>query len=107
MVVVLLSAALPAYAQYTVEKKDFPGKRQLTKLARGLANIFSGWAEIPKEIYTQSKESETLGGIVFAGPVIGAGKALARTATGFFETVTFFLPIPEDYAPIIEPDYVF
>jgi len=107
MVVVLLSSSLPAYAQYEVERKDFPGKRQLTKLARGLANIFSGWAEIPKEIYTQSKEAEMFGSVVFAGPVVGAGKALARTATGIFETVTFFLPIPEDYAPIIEPEYVF
>ncbi len=107
MVVVLLSTTLPAYAQYTVEKKDYPAKRQLSKLARGLANILSGWTEIPKEIYVQSKESDTLGRIVFAGPVVGIGKALARTATGFFETVTFFLPIPEEYAPIIEPEYVF
>ena len=107
MVIVLLSTALPAYAQYQVEKKDFPGKRQLTKLGRGLANIFGGLAEIPKEIYQRSRDSETLGAIVFTAPVVGVAKAVGRTSVGFFETLTFFLPIPEDYGPIIEPEYVF
>ncbi|MCK5556752.1 MAG: exosortase system-associated protein, TIGR04073 family [Candidatus Hydrogenedentes bacterium] len=107
MVVVLLSSALPAYAQYEVEKKDYPGKRQLTKLGRGLANIFSGWAEIPKEIHTQGKTSQKLASVIFAAPVIGIAKMFARMTVGVFETVTFFLPIPEDYAPIIEPEYVF
>lgn len=107
MIVLLLSSILPADAQYQPKSKDFPGKRQLTKLARGLANIFLGWGEIPKEIHTQSREAEQLGAIIFAAPVIGVGKGMARMATGFWETVTWFLPIPEDYAPIIKPEYVF
>jgi putative exosortase-associated protein (TIGR04073 family) len=108
MVVVLLSTTLPAYAQYTVEKTDFPGKRQLTKLARGLANLLLGWAEIPKEMYVQSqvKKPESLGSVFVEAPVLGFGKAVGRTATGLFEMVTFFLPVPEEYAPIIEPEYV-
>lgn len=107
MIILLLSSTLPAYAQYEIETKEFPGKKQLTKLGRGLANIFAGWAEIPKEIYERSRDAETLGSIVFTAPVVGIAKAAGRTAVGFFETVTFFLPIPEEYGPIIEPEYVF
>ena len=107
MIVLVLSSSLPAYAQYQPETKEFPGKRQLTKLGRGLANVFGGWAEIPKEVYNQSRDAETLGSVVFTAPVVGIAKAIARTATGIFETITFLFPIPEDYAPIIEPEYVF
>ncbi len=107
MIVLLLSSTLPAYAQYEVERTDFPAKRQLTKLGRGLANVLSGWAEIPKEIYERSRDSETLGGIVFTAPVVGFGKAIGRTAVGFFEVATFFLPIPEDYGPLVEPEFVY
>jgi len=107
MAILVLSSALPVYAQYEVERTDFPGKRPLTKLGRGLANIFGGWAEIPKEFYARSKDSETLGAIIFTAPVVGIAKAAGRTTVGFFETLTFFLPIPKDYGPIIEPEYVF
>ena len=107
MAILLLSSALPVYAEYEVERTDFPGKRQLTKLGRGLANVFGGLAEIPKEIYTRSRDSDTLGAIVFTAPVVGVAKAVGRISVGLFETVTFFLPIPEDYGPIIEPEYVF
>lgn len=107
MVIALLSSALPAYAQYEIERTDFPAKKQLTKLGRGLANVLSGWAEIPKEIYDRSKDSETLGAIVFTAPVVGVAKAFGRTAVGVFEVVTFFLPVPEDYGPIVEPEFVY
>jgi putative exosortase-associated protein (TIGR04073 family) len=107
LVILILCSVLPAYAQYEVEKTDFPGKRPLTKLGRGLANIFGGWAEIPKEFYARSKDSDTLGAILFTAPVVGIAKAVGRTAVGFFETATFFLPIPADYEPIVEPEYVF
>lgn len=107
MVVVLLSSMLPAHAQYKIERTEFPAKKQLMKLGRGLANVFSGWAEIPKEIYDRSKDSETLGAIVFTAPVVGTAKAVGRTAVGFFEVVTFFLPVPEDYGPLVEPEFVY
>jgi putative exosortase-associated protein (TIGR04073 family) len=109
MIVVLLSTTLPAYAQYTVEKTTFPGKRQLTKLGRGLANLLLGWGEIPKEVYVESQEKkpESFGSIFVEAPVVGFGKAVGRTAVGIFETLTFFLPMPGDYAPIVEPEFVF
>ena len=109
MIVVLLSTTLPAYAQYTVERTDFPGKKQLAKLGRGLANLLLGWGEIPKEVYVQSqvKKPESLGSVIIGAPVVGFGKAVGRTATGLFETLTFFLPVPAEYDPIIEPEYVF
>ena len=107
VIVLLLSSTLPAYAQYEIERTEFPAKKQLMKLGRGLANVLSGWAEIPKEVYERSKDSETLGAIVFTAPVVGVGKAVGRTAVGFFELVTFFLPIPEDYGPLIEPEFVY
>ena len=77
-----------------------------TKLGRGAANTLTGWVELPKNVYDTSVENNTFAGMTL-GLAKGAGMALVRTGSGIFELATFPFPLPEEYKPILEPEYVF
>ncbi len=75
------------------------------KLGRGLANMVTGWIELPVTVHRTSERHNYIGGLFYGIP-IGLAKALIRTFGGVYEIVTFPFPIPEDYEPIIEPEFV-
>ena len=77
-----------------------------TKLGRGVANTLTGWVELPKNIYNTSVSDNAFAGITL-GLARGAGMTLVRTGAGLYEIVTFPFPLPQDYRPILEPEYVF
>ena len=77
----------------------------LRKLGRGLANVLTGWIEIPKNIYDTSVE-ENIGMGLTVGLAKGIGMTVVRTGAGIYETITFPFPLPEDYEPLLEPEYV-
>ncbi len=77
----------------------------LRKLGRGLANILTGWIEIPKNIYDTSVE-DNIGMGLTVGLAKGIGMTVVRTGAGIYETITFPFPLPEDYEPLLEPEYV-
>ncbi|MBU5635420.1 exosortase system-associated protein, TIGR04073 family [Geomonas sp. Red69] len=74
------------------------------KLVRGVANIATGWLELPKQIYLTCKE-EGAAKCVTVGPIKGIGMTLVRTASGVGETATFFLAYPGFYDPYLDPAY--
>lgn len=92
---VLLSASAVCFAQ-----------DPFTKLGRGVANTLTGWVELPKNIYETSLEDNALAGVTL-GLAKGAGMTLVRTGAGIYEVATFPFPLPENYKPILEPEYVF
>ena len=75
------------------------------KGVRGAANLVTGWAEIPKQIYVTGEEGGWLRGAV-VGPFKGIGMALVRTVSGAGELATFFIAYPGYYDPWIEPRFV-
>lgn len=77
-----------------------------TKLLRGTTNLLTGWVEIPKNIYDRTVEEDLFKGVTI-GAVSGFGMAVVRTGTGLYEVMTFPIPLPEGYGPILEPEYVF
>ena len=77
-----------------------------SKLGRGVANTLTGWVELPKNVYDTSREDNAFAGMTL-GLAKGAGMTLVRTGAGIFEIATFPFPLPEDYRPILEPEYVF
>ena len=77
-----------------------------SKLGRGVANTLTGWVELPKNVYSTSREDNALTGMTL-GLAKGAGMMLVRTGAGIFEIATFPFPVPEDYKPLLEPEYVF
>ena len=93
--VMILSVATASFAQD-------PAK----KLGRGVANILTGWVELPKNIYNTSIETNPLVGLT-VGTAKGIGMTIVRTGAGVYEVVTFPFPLPEDYMPILEPEFVF
>lgn len=76
------------------------------KLGRGLANVATGWLEVPATIEQRYHEDDPAATMI-SGAFIGVFKAIGRTAVGAFETVTFLLPIPPDYGPILPPLYAY
>ena len=75
------------------------------KLYRGLANVVTGWIELPKNIYDTSVEDNPLSGLTI-GLAKGVGMTIVRTGAGVYEAVTFPFPIPEGYTPVVEPEFV-
>lgn len=70
------------------------------KLGRGLENLLGGWLEVPLAWDKHYAPSDTAGSL-FTGTAYGLVKGVVRTGVGAYETVTFFLPYPENFAPIL------
>jgi putative exosortase-associated protein (TIGR04073 family) len=75
------------------------------KLTRGMANFGLGWVELPKQIYHVGHEEGWLIGMT-RGFIDGVGMFAARTVAGAYELLTFPLPVPPHYQPLLKPDYV-
>ncbi len=78
------------------------------KLGRGLGNVFTCWIEIPKNFHQGMQEENPLSGAAW-GIVKGVGLGFTRLAVGAYETISFPLPYPKDfaspYAGMELPDY--
>ena len=98
---VVCIAALMIVSIATASYAQDPAK----KLVRGLGNVFLGWVELPKNIYDTSVEENVFAGLTI-GLAKGVGMTIVRTGAGVYETITFPFPIPEDYAPVLEPEFV-
>lgn len=75
------------------------------KLVRGLANVFLGFIEIPRNVHNTTEEESLLAGWT-VGLGKGVGYTVLRMVVGLYEVVTFPFPVPKDYVPVFEPDYV-
>lgn len=76
-----------------------------TKFVRGVANVATGWLELPKQIYYTAQE-DGWGKAATVGPFKGLVMMLVRTASGAAEIVTFIVPFPGFYDPYFDPAYV-
>lgn len=75
------------------------------KFLRGLANILTSPLEVPRNIQNMTEEQGVLVGWT-GGMAQGIGMTALRIIVGAYEVVTFPIPIPEGYKPVIEPEYV-
>lgn len=89
---VILSFAHDSYAQNAG-----------TKLKRGVINFFTGWYEIPVNIKKDYREQGGWG--IVTGPVKGLFFGLARMGAGVWDTLTFPIPAPAGYEPLMKPEY--
>ena len=72
----------------------------LEKLGRGVSNVAGGWLEIPLNIDKRYDLHDT-GTSLVVGAITGLFKGVVRTVVGVYETLTFFIPLPRDFAPIL------
>lgn len=95
MVVSMLNLAVYGYC-------DDPAR----KLVRGIANIVLCPVEIPQTMIKYYNESFSYYDSVIIGVPKGIGMTIVRAGAGLYETLTFPFPIPENYKPVIEPEFV-
>lgn len=75
------------------------------KLNRGVFNVLTGWGEIPRQMIISGRDRGWWA-VLPVGIPSGALMTVVRTATGVFETGTFFIPINDSYCPILDPAFV-
>ena len=103
-----LLCAMPAWGEEPLpqeEPEPFLGIQIGTKMARGVTNLGLGWAEIPKQIYLVSQRGGWAAG-AFRGSIDGLGMFVARTIAGMYEILTFPIPLPPHYQPLVGPEFV-
>lgn len=74
------------------------------KFQRGLLNIALSPVEVSHELDKEKKRDTFLPSWML-GTLRGSFFAAGRALTGALETVTFFIPFPGHYGPIIEPEF--
>lgn len=74
------------------------------KLTRGLTNVATCIAEIPKQTTNSIRDRGNVGYVI--GPLKGFGMTLYRGLIGGMEAIFFMVPQPGYYDPMVDPEYV-
>ncbi len=78
------------------------GQDKLGKFERGFANMAGGVAEIPGCVAdTTRKQGPWMGCTV--GFFKGIGMVPVRTLVGVYDLLTFYVPAPGNYEPVLKP----
>jgi len=97
----VLLAAFPARA----ETDDAPKNHNaLRKLGRGFANVLFGVVEIPNQYTKAVSEHGGAAGLTYGIPK-GFVRWLGRELVGVYEIVTFPIPAPSGYRPVMQPEF--
>lgn len=75
------------------------------KLQRGAVNVLTFWGEVPRNVAREWEKTDP-GTAFFVGGFKGLALGFGRLVTGVYEVVTFPVPFPNDFGPIMEPEYV-
>jgi putative exosortase-associated protein (TIGR04073 family) len=102
----LLLLMLFATASFALEEQQPAAiaEKMAFKLVRGVANVTTSMAEIPKQSYLMVRDRGGIGYLV--GPLKGVGMAFYRLFAGATETLLFAVPQPGYYDSMIDPEYV-
>lgn len=106
----ILSIAVPTQVRAAEEQEEIyrdntDFSKALTKLGRGIVNVLTGWVEIPKNIATEWRRTDPFSGFV-VGTIKGIGWTIGRTISGAYDIITFPVPVPKEYKPLMEPEYI-
>ncbi len=83
-----------------------PPSGPMRKLGRGIANLATGWLEVPVEMTRMTEDSGSWAG-VSVGLCRGIMRGIGRTVVGALELSTFFIPNPQvRFGPILEPEFI-
>lgn len=100
----ILCACIGTGQPATAEEPGLP-EQIGTKFVRGVANLATGWVEIPKQVYVVGSNEGWVAGAL-RGPFDGLGMFVARTVAGAYEILTFPIPVPPQYQPLVQPAFV-
>ena len=80
------------------------GQNALRKLGRGFANLLFGIVEVPNQYTKAVAEHGGASGVTYGVPK-GIVRWFARELTGVYEIVTFPVPYPKGYKPVMRPEF--
>lgn len=80
----------------------YAGENAFTKLSRGLVNIISSPLEYISE-YMKLEEDHNTAAAVIGSVFTGTVSMVARILGGAYEVVTFPVPVPSAYKPLMQP----
>ncbi len=98
-------ASAQPVASTELERENSDINKMFHKLGRGVVNVLTGWIEIPKQTAREWARTDPFTGTVM-GVIKGTAFAVARTFVGFYEVISFPFPIPSNYQPLMEPEFV-
>lgn len=78
----------------------------LTKFGRGVSNIVTSPLELLRTPALVGRRQGNLAGMT-VGVAQGAWRTLERAAVGVFEVATFFAEVPDNFEPIMKPEFVY
>lgn len=96
----LILSTLFFFSPHTVMAESYPVKAG-GKMINGIANVATGFVEIPKTMIIASRSEGPVYGVT-AGFILGIMQMTARTLYGALNVATFMIPTKS----LINPDYV-
>ncbi|MCX7915113.1 MAG: exosortase system-associated protein, TIGR04073 family [Verrucomicrobiae bacterium] len=102
----LLAAMICATFATTTSASEDPPRHHnaLRKLGRGVANVLFGVVEVPNQYTKAVSKHGGAAGFTYGLPK-GIVRWVGRELVGVFEIVTFPLPVPSGYRPIMQPEW--
>lgn len=91
VILCILSIVMPAYG----------GENPMTKLERGLGNVVTCHFELFEQSNRVKDSQGSVAGMTY-GLLRGAVMTVVRAIVGTYEVVTFAIPAPENYQPILK-----
>ena len=76
------------------------------KLGRGVANVSTGLLELIRTPYFVNQQDGGLASIT-VGIVQGVANAVVRELAGVYDVVTFPVPFPKEFCPVLRPEFVY
>ena len=102
---VLFAFACPLIATEVAPEAAIQGEgTPLRKLQRGFLNVALCPFEISNEL-SKEVRNDTLPPSWIAGLGRGSFYAVGRALTGVYEMVTFAVPYPANYKPVLQPEF--
>lgn len=80
------------------------GHNPLRKLGRGAANLLFGVVEVPNQYTKAVAEHGGASGVTYGIPK-GIARWFGRELVGVYEIVTFPIPFPRGYKPVMKPEF--
>ncbi|MDV2494833.1 MAG: exosortase system-associated protein, TIGR04073 family [bacterium] len=96
---VVVLAAGPVFAQQSEGKAQTNPEAIHDQVTRGIANVLTGWMDLPKQIVEESVEGDENILWPLTGAAKGVVEAGARTAVGAAEIVTSPAATPQTKSP--------
>jgi len=96
----LILSVLFFFSPYVAMAHEYPTKIG-EKLGNGVANIVTGFVEIPKTMIVTSRSDGIAYGMT-NGFFVGLVHAVGRTVSGAIDVATFVVPT----TPLVEADYI-